>query len=457
MNNNYNIMFVFSDQHRWCDMNVYGNKQVLTPNFDKFAKKAAVFEQCISNSPVCVPARGSILTGLFPLRHGAVTNDLPIRHDVTSIADVLNDNGYHTGYIGKWHLAGVPRDKYIPQGRGRLGFKEWKVCNCNHHYQKAYYFNEKNERIEIDGYEPTRQTELAIDFINTNKNKNWALFLSLGPPHDPYDEVPDEYFDIYRNVDLKLRENVHENIIDTIDKRLTKEDIIKNSRGYFAHITALDYQFGRLIKILEDTGQLDNTLIVYTSDHGDMLGSQGYTNKQLPYEESIKVPLMIYKKGLTIPIRSKEQIGLVDLPVSLLGLMGLSFPSKVDGRNLCRLFTDYDAKGLEECYIFDLIPCHQAAKRGGSDWRGVRTRKYTFARTPSDEGFILFDNENDPYQQNNLIHNVQYNNVKSHLLKRLNRFVDKHDKLVPWEEIIMQYELKEEWNKSQSYFGFPTL
>ncbi len=382
-----NILFAFSDQHRWRDMGCYGNDQVLTPNFDAFAREAIRFNNCISNCPVCVPIRGSLLTGLLPLKHGAITNDLPICHDVTSIAHVLKENGYHTGYIGKWHLAGVPRDQYIPPGKGRLGFEEWKVCNCSHAYMDAYYYGEDNSRIEIEGYEPIEQTRLAIDFIerNSKEKQPWCLYLSWGPPHDPYRSVPDSYLDIYKHMELRLRDNIPSTIKHTLNKTYTVDQIKDFIKGYYAHITALDEQFGRLIRALEQTGQIDNTIIIYTSDHGDMLGSQGVTNKQWPYDESIKVPLLVYWKGKTINGVSDELIGLVDLPVSILGLLGLEFPCEVDGQDLHHLFIDEKARGLESCYIFDYIPSHQAAARGSSEWRGIRTKRYTYARTASDE------------------------------------------------------------------------
>ena len=452
-----NILFVFSDQHRWCDLGCYGNMQVISPNLDMFAKKAVCFENCISNSPVCVPARGSLLTGLLPMRHKAITNDLPIDTGVESIAHVLSENGYHTGYIGKWHLAGVPRDRYIPGGKERLGFSEWKVCNCNHSYLNAYYYEESNKRIEIDGYEPIEQTNMAIDFINRNRDKSWALVLSWSPPHDPYGEVPQKYLDMYQSEQIQLRGNVPDRIISTLKRTFSKSDMIENYKGYYAHITALDEQFGRLIHALEHGGQIDNTLVVYTSDHGDMLGSQGYTNKQLPYEESVKVPLLVYLKGKTTSMKSDEMIGLVDLPVSLLGLLGMKFSGNVDGKDLHRLFLDRDAKGLDECYLFDLVPCHQAADRGGSEWRGIRTSKYTFARTGKDDGFVLFDNENDILQQRNLINQSDYTIVKNGLLEVLNGYIEKYDKFFPWEQLIREYGFLEEWNRSQDYFKLPLL
>ena len=133
MEKTQNLLFVFSDEHRKHDLGCYGNTIVKTPNLDRLAEEGLCFSHCVSNSPVCVPARGSLLTGLFPQKHGAFTNDLAIHSDCISIANVLNDAGYHTGYIGKWHLAGIPRDQFITEER-RLGFKEWKVANCNHDY-----------------------------------------------------------------------------------------------------------------------------------------------------------------------------------------------------------------------------------------------------------------------------------------------------------------------------------
>jgi arylsulfatase A-like enzyme len=502
-----NILFVFSDQHRWCDLGCYGNDQVYSPNLDAFAGEAVRFSHCVSNCPVCVPVRGSMLTGLQPLRHGAITNDLPMWHSVTSIGDVLSEAGYHTGYVGKWHLAGVPRDQFIPRGEGRYGFAEWKVCECNHDYMHAYYYDEENRRVEIEGYEPITQTDLAMDFVRRNAvprnaGQPWGLVLSWSPPHDPYRLLPASYLERYEGMDIRLRPNVPERIMHTLTRYLTREQIVENYRGYYAHITALDQQFGRLMRALEESGQAQNTIVVYTSDHGDMLGSQGLTNKQLPYDESIRVPLLARWPGHTRVGVSDELIGLVDLPVSLLGLAGLRFPGPVDGADLQALFTNAPpteittaeprgsavrseprpalgaphseetpltglttngGRGPKAIYIFDLIPCHQAMDRGGTEWRGVRTQRYTLARSAGDEGFALYDNEQDPYQMRNLIADPAMAQLKQELLATLGDFIALHDGVpresgvLPWEELVRRFGYVEAWNKSQAYFGRPPL
>ena len=163
-----NLLFVFDDQHRWCSLGCYGDPEVRSPNLDHFATGALRFQQAITNCPLCVPARGTLLTGLHAMRHRAISNDLPISNDVTSIAHVLEEAGVHTGYVGKWHLAGVPRDKPVTRPE-RLGFSEWKVAECTHDYWHSYYYDEDDVRHAIEGYEPIGQTDMAIDFIQRNQ------------------------------------------------------------------------------------------------------------------------------------------------------------------------------------------------------------------------------------------------------------------------------------------------
>lgn len=452
-----NILFVFSDQHRWCDLGCYGNRDVESPHLDRFARTALRFGQCISNAPVCVPSRGSMLTGLYPLRHGAATNDLPIRTDVTSVADQLNKSGYRTGYFGKWHLGGVPRTQAICESR-RLGFKEWNVNNCDHNYLHSFYYDAQNNRHEIEGYDAEKYTSLAIDFIKRGTAEApWGLWVSWGPPHDPYFEVPQKYLDLYADKKLPLRTTVPESITDRLDPRTNwdQEQAEKYLHGYYAHIAALDDQFGRLLAALEETGQMANTIIVYTSDHGDQLGSQGWTNKQLPFEESVRVPLLIQGPGIRRGT-CDELIGLTDLPVTLLSFLGMKLPG-ADGEDLSALFSDPAAHGNDACYIFDLVPAHQSAFRGTRAWRGVRTKTHTYACLEDGTPWLLFDNGKDPGQQDNRIGCPDDAALQAHLHQMTAAFSAQHDALQPWPDLLRHNGLVEKWNESQSHFGLPTL
>lgn len=455
MEKTQNLLFVFSDEHRKHDLGCYGNTIVKTPNLDRLAEEGLCFSHCVSNSPVCVPARGSLLTGLFPQKHGAFTNDLAIHSDCISIANVLNDAGYHTGYIGKWHLAGIPRDQFITEER-RLGFKEWKVANCNHDYLHCYYDDEENVRHVVPGYEPEIFGELALEFVERNQEIPWALYVSFASPHGPHTVIKQEYWDQYEDVDIPLLENAEEPI-QTGRKTMTLEEQKREAKGYYGHITAIDDQVGRLMKKLKETGQLEDTIIIYTSDHGTMLGSHGFTDKQQPYEESIGVPLIAYWKNHIRTGHCEEMIGLVDLPVTLLGLLGKQFPDEVDGADLHTVFTDENGRGREGCYIFDLYPCHQAYLKGFQAWRGVRTKRYTYAVTASDQNWLLFDNEKDPYQKKNVVNDPDYAEVKKQLWNLLDSYIKKHDALISGEEYVMQSGQLEEFNESQIYFGFPPI
>jgi len=448
-----NILIVLSDQHRFCDLGCAGNAEVLTPHFDAFARRAVRCTQCISTAPLCVPARGSLLTGLVPHRHRAISNDLPVDPDCTSIATMLGCQGYHTGYIGKWHLGGVPRDKPI-EAADRLGFCEWKAANCNHQYHQGFYYDEENQHHAIEGYEPIAQTDLLLDFIARNQARPWCCVLSFGPPHDPYNDVPERYLDLYRNRDLTLRGNVPQTIVAGSGPTVDRGRILEHYRGYYAQITALDEQFGRIVAALEQSNQLDQTIVVYTSDHGDMLGSQGFLNKQLPYEEAIRVPLLVRYGDRTFTGVQDGQISLLDLSVSLLGLAGVPFDSAVDGQDLHRLFTEQQADGLSQAYILDTVPCHQAFQRGGAEWRGLRTARFTYARSTDGGVCWLFDNQQDPLQQNNLAGRAD---LRAPLEAMLQQMVARYDDFLPWDRYLRTYGYQKEWNTSQAYFNLPLL
>jgi arylsulfatase A-like enzyme len=454
-----NILFVFSDQHRWCDLGCAGNAEVLTPNFDRLAARGVNIGGCISHAPLCVPARGSLLTGLYPLKHRAVANDLPVDPSAPSVAQALARSGYHTGYLGKWHLNGVPRDSPVPKER-RLGFTEWKVNNCHHGYTDSFYFDEENQRHGTGRYDAEAYTSLGIDFIErgATRDQPWGLWLAWGPPHDPYQDMPPEDLARYEGKSLPLRPNVPDRIVDRLDiKRfwdLNKAQ--QNLQGYYAHITALDAQFGRLIDALERTGQLDNTIVIYTSDHGDQLGSQGFTNKQLPYEESIRVPLLAAGPGITTGITSSALISLPDLPVSLLALAGVALP-EADGADRSAVLAGTDTVGSSACYIADLVPCHQSAARGTPAWRGVRTSGHTYACRDDGTPWLLFDNTADPFQRHNLVDDPARAALQRQLHAATAAFAQRHDSLTPWPDLLRARGLVEAWNTSQEFFGLPVL
>ena len=457
---NYNILFIFSDQHRASDLNCYGNNQIISPNFDKLSKQSLQFYNCISNTPVCVPIRGSILTGYHPNNHKALTNDLPIDYKLKSIANVLNENNYNTGYIGKWHLGSIPRNRFI-DNHERMGFKEWKVANCTHDYNHSHYFDEKNRYFSINDYESNFQTDLALDFIERNNqfDKPWALYLSWGPPHNPYQTAPEIYKNIYRNLEIQLRDNVKDQTIENVKKKryLNKEKIIKSYKGYYSHITALDNCMGRLLSKIDNLNINENTLIIYTSDHGDMLGSHGFINKQQPWYESINVPLLISLPGIIKPQKTNEIISLTDLPTTILGIVDLKFNEVRQGCDLHKSILYQNIfKGLDSTYINNSIPCHQALDAGVEEWYGVKTIEWTYIESIHKGNNKLFNDANDKFQLKNLINYKEHTKTVSYLQKRLYKHMNEvNDEMIPWKDVLIKQHLVNEWNSSQRWFKRP--
>ena len=454
-----NLLFVFSDQHRWCDLGCYGNQEVISPHFDAFASEGLRFDNCYSHCPLCVPARGTILSSLHAVRHRAAANDLPIDTRLESVAHVLNRAGYESGYVGKWHLGGIPRDQAVQADR-RLGFKHWKVRQCSHDYLEPEYYDEKDVLHRCSGYEPAIQTDLAMAFIREQKDKPWGLVLSWGPPHDPYDEVPGKYKALFDPARLTLRPNVAERVEHSYTGPLDRDDLRRDLAGYYAHIAALDEQFGCLLQHVKDLGLWENTIIVYTSDHGDLMGSHGMVQKQMPYEESVHIPLLV-GGGLSQLRRGRcvELIGLVDLFPTLLGALGLAYASDIDGSDLSPLLSQREAKGKEAIYLNNPIPCHLGADRGDGSWRAIRKGNHCYAMDLDDGvDWFLYDLQEDPFQLNNLLgSSPQMDQLARELRAELLEMVKRHDAPLPWEKLIEKFDLVDAWNTSQRYFKLPEL
>ena len=397
------LIFIFADQMRGMDMGCAGNAEVHTPHMDRVAREGMRLPQAYANCPVCTPSRATLLTGRHALGTRVVANDLPLPEDMPTIGASLQAAGYRTGYIGKWHLDGVPRAKWTPPGPRRHGFDFWAVHNCAHAYLRAHYYRDTPEPVAIHGYEPAAQTDLLLQFMDSRDQRPFAAFLSWGPPHDPYDQVPAEYLRAYDPSTLTLRPNVRAippgagagDLCRGRDPRITLAQ-------YYAQITALDAQLGRILAHLAAEGLARDTLVVFTSDHGDMLWSQGNMMKQQPWEESIHIPLLVRWPGRVPAGRAPDGlIGVVDLMPTLLGLLQVPIPAGVQGTDLSGLVLGRTDRGPDTLYLYDLVSVDQSLAQGIPEWRGVRTARHTYARTRQGP-WLLYDNVRDPYQLDNL-------------------------------------------------------
>ena len=435
-----NIVFVFGDQWRAQATGYAGNPTVKTPHLDRFATESINLTQAVSGYPVCSPARASLLTGQFPLTHGVFVNDVHLDNSTVSIAQAFKQGGYQTSYIGKWHVDGHGRSNYIPPER-RQGFADWKVLECTHNYnQSAYYSGNSDQKLFWDGYDAIDQTKAAEDYIRQHRNSDqpFLLMISWGGPHAPYQTAPEEYRELYQPENIPLRPNVPAEAA-----KQAQEDIA----GYYAHCTVLDDCMGSLLATIEAEDIQDNTIVVFTSDHGDMLGSQGLIKKQKPWEESIRIPFLLRYpalfglEGQQVP---EAMIGMQDMMPTLLGLSRLPIPEGVEGIDFSNFLqgdeNPSDSTALLACY-HPFGQWRSGIDGGpygftGREFRGIRTNSHTYVRSLQGP-WLLYDNLNDPYQLDNLVDLSQHLSLRDDLDQKLQRKLDQRkDKFLSGMEYI---------------------
>ena len=442
-----NVILIVSDQHRFCDVGYMGNEIVATPNLDFMAEHGVVMENTYSCCPLCVPARGTIFTGLHALKHGAAANDMPVLQDVPSVPKCLSGAGYSIGLVGKWHLGGVPREKAIPKDE-RLGFEYWRGCNCNHEYLKGWYDDDENHRYKIEGYEPVGQTNLALEFLEKKKDESFFLSLCFGPPHDPYFELPEGALARFAGKDIPLRENAVNQKIK--DFTLRGKNLKEQYAGYYAQISQLDIQIGRVLEWLKASGHEKDTIVIYTSDHGDMLGSHGFANKQIWYEESAHIPCVFYGPGLE-PGRRKGVFSLLDLAPTIAGLCGVEM-SGTDGRDLSSYVKSPSGKKQEYVYFYSYVPCHQASLRRVKSWRAVTDGRYKLVADDKRRVQGFYDLEEDPLELTDFREAKEKQADLTRLFEVLDREVAEHDGYRPYLELLKEHGILSAWLESERHF-----
>lgn len=413
-----NIIYVFADQWRAQALGYAGNPDVRTPNIDRLATESLNLTHAVAGCSVCCPSRASLLTGQRPLTHGVFVNDVHLSDDAVSLGKVFAAAGYDTAYIGKWHVDGRGRSAYIPP-ESRQGFDYWKVLECTHDYNHSYYYaGDSDEKMLWEGYDAIAQTRDAARYIREHpRDRPFLLMLSWGPPHAPYGTAPQEYRDLYRPDAIHLRPNVSPSHQEAAREWLA---------GYYAHCSALDACVGELWQTLKDAGVEEETLFIFTSDHGDMLGSHGMEKKQQPWDESIRIPMLVhYPRGFGRA--DKELSARLDIPdvmPTLLGLCGLPIPPSVEGLD----FSAYLHGGPDPSDGAALLSCPHpfgqwSPAQGGREYRGLRTERYTYVRA-LDGPWLLYDNEEDPYQLDNLVHQQAYAELRAALDAQLTARLD---------------------------------
>ena len=415
--NRPNIIFYFSDQQRADSAGCYGQKLPVTPNLDKIAEEGTLFENAFTCQPVCGPMRACLQSGVYASQNGCYRNNIALPTDTKGIAHYLTEAGYDTAYIGKWHLASDSEHrlatKPTPEER-RGGYSYWRAADIlefTSHGYNGYVFDENNNRLDFKGYRADKINDFAIEYLKKPHEKPFFMFVSQLEPHHQNDRLR---FESPKGLKNKFRNyEVPGDLKDTLG------DWRVQMPSYLACCNSVDTNFGRLIQTLKDEGLYDNTVIIYTSDHGCHFRTRNMEYKRSCHENSIKVPLVITGGAFTGGGKISDLVSLIDLPATVLDIAGAQIPEHFMGKSLT------DKKGHESVFI--QISESQIG-------RAVRTDrwKYSVSAKDADKAFadeykddFLYDLENDPYEKNNLIHCPGHSEIRLEMRRLLLEYMQK--------------------------------
>jgi arylsulfatase A-like enzyme len=427
-----NIVWIFGDQHRGQCAGYAGDANVRTPNLDRMATEGVCCLGALSGFPLCCPARATILTGRYA--HNTVRgHEHRLDPEIPTVAGELRRSGYHTAWFGKWHLDGFQEREgraahhIIPPER-RGAFDAWVGYENNNSQWDCWVHGGEGDGAfhrRLPGYETDALTELFIDHLRQQRppaqpSRPFFMALSVQPPHDPY-VAPEEWMRRHHPSGVQFRPNVPP--VQTIRARAARE-----LAGYHAMVENLDWNVGRVMQALDETGLRDSTIVIFFSDHGDMHGSHGQFRKTCPHEEAIRVPWIVWgRQPFYGPMRHGRNhipVSLADLAPTTLGLCGLPPAEGMAGRDLSGLF-DATRPGPDlpdSAYLQLVIPTGHGHSHDRS-YRGLVTAdgwKYV-----SHEGhpWLLHDLNEDPYELANHAFNPAYHSERRRLHERLRQWI----------------------------------
>ncbi len=418
-----NVVYVFSDEHRYQSMSISEMHELHTPNMASLSRQGTLFAQCISNYPVCSPYRGILQTGRWPYQTGVIDNNEPLSLNEDTIGNAFQAAGYHTGYIGKWHLGGVRAEPF--------GYDTSLIwTGVNTHYDNAQYHPALGDPVRPKGYNAKLMTDQALEFIDEHSRQPFFLMLSLNPPHADFLGAPQDKKDLYPEGSLPFRPNYGPGQTSADAPSIAKRNSWPFYQGYHAHISAIDDQLGRVMTKLDQLGIADNTILVYSSDHGSMFGSHGVGSKRQPYEESIRVPFIARWPGHIEPGNVRPDLfGAIDKVPTLCALAGVDAPSGCAGGDFSSQVRGVSGPIMDAQFIMHISKLNAS---GGNNhpaplFRGLRTSGHTYAVYP-DRPWCLFNNTSDPFQQQNLINDSDHSELRkelhAELLRRMARAED---------------------------------
>lgn len=445
-----NVLFIISDDLTATAVSAYGNKLNTTPNIDRLASEGVRFTRAYSQYPVCGPSRASLMFGYYPdatTTYGYVSGRENVGPDRNSWTQLFKENGYFTARVSKIYHMGVPGD--IEKGsngtddeaswteRYNSPGPEWKaegeaeLVQNNPYGQKPRQGGNVMTIVEADGGDPVhsdgKTAEKASELIRDHKDEPFFLAVGFVRPHVPF-VAPREYFEPYPYRQMVLPPKVQNdwddippngiNYVTSVNARMSVEQEKKAVAGYYASVSYMDAQVGKVLQTLEEEGLEDNTIVIFTSDHGFHLGEHRFWMKVSLHEESVKVPLIIKAPGQE-PAVTHSLTELLDLYPTVAELAGLDYSDHLQGKSLVKTLENPDH--LVRDVAFSM---HR--------WRGnfaylLRSDKWAYIQYDEDggSGMELFDMEHDPKQYNNLAHNPLYQDIVDEFQMRLKKKLEK--------------------------------
>ena len=430
-----NVILLLSDQWRKQALGYMNEDPVQTPNIDGLSKWAVSFDNAVATNPVSGPNRACIFTGKYTINNGCWANGVPIDpNEESSMGRLFKDAGYSTGFIGKWHMNGV--DDMVVDPASRQGFDYWYQSLGHGHFKSWYYAPgvDPKDRFQVEMWGPTHETNLAIDFMDDKKGDKepFCLVVSYAPPHtgggvgfeDRYQPGkkmrcgygyagPAEFEALY--TDDYSKNKIRANIKPTGNYEGT-DDYAHAVPGYFGAVTSVDHEIGRVIDYLEANGMLENTIIVITADHGEMMGSHGLMTKGVPFEESVGVPMLFAWKGHIEPKREKCMFNSIDILPTIVDAVGLQTPESTDGVSYAELLLEGKQKSPKYAFTkFNFGGVGETAR----PWRSVVSEDFVYVLAAESklktnffpEGYAIFDMKKDPYQLNPILKGGGYDKV----------------------------------------------
>ena len=418
-----NILLIHADQMRYDCASFSGNPDVKTPHLDRLAMEGVCFDEAFASYPLCRPFRASFQTGKYPQRTGAYNNFVPVDQIQPSLARALNAVGYKSGYFGKWHLYSDLRPGFVPPGPGRMGYDHFVGFDHGHRYMNAIFYRDTSQPYACRRFEPDFQTDHALAFMEgaCDSGVPFLAYISFGPPHIPM-IMPEHWSRMYDPERIALPKGaanylpqdrravtggVPQKRISKAKSKIENEWLIRKFvSGYYCLISSIDFNVGRLLNWLDSKALAENTIVIFFSDHGDMLGQHGSYcgTKNLPYRAAAQVPLLARCSGR---FASGQRVdSLVDVAVdtmpTLLQSCGVEAPEDTQGISYLALLEGEDKP------IRNHVP-YQRMKRDRYNrdsnpliQRGIRTKDWLYVRD-RDGPLHLFDQNADRDEMVNLI------------------------------------------------------